>query len=138
MSKTGLCSIKTAEDNPSRDNYIIDFSYYTMRGLLDKNTTDADLYGIDESDMGYLKQLGYYNKKYDELSNLIINLQDESYTELTANIEVNLTGIETAQQELNKINKNLSRYAANKKLQIPPETDNDGFRQIPINYCIKN
>ena len=33
-----------------------------MRGLLDKNTTDADLYGIDESDMGYLKQLGYYNK----------------------------------------------------------------------------
>ena len=114
LSKTGLCSIKTAEDNPSRDNYIIDFSYYTMRGLLDKNTTDADLYGIDESDMGYLKQLGYYNKKYDELSNLIINLQDESYTELTANVEVNLTGIETAQQELNKINKKLSRYAATK------------------------
>ncbi|MGN1297975.1 MAG: hypothetical protein ACI4VH_06160, partial [Clostridia bacterium] len=36
LSKTGLCSIKTAEDNPSKDSYIIDFSYYIMRGLLDK------------------------------------------------------------------------------------------------------
>lgn len=114
LSKTGLCSIKTAEDNPSKDNYIIDFSYYTMRGLLDKDAVEADLYGKDSSDMGYLKQLGYYNSKYDELSNLIINLQDESYNELAANIEVNLTGIETAQQELNKINKNLSRYISSK------------------------
>lgn len=134
LSKTGLCSIKTAEDNPSRDNYIIDFSYYTMRGLLDKNTTDADLYGIDESDMGYLKQLGYYNKKYDELSNLIINLQDESYTELTANVEVNLTGIETAQQELNKINKNLSRYAANKNNSKKTTEESDTYLNYKQKY----
>lgn len=134
LSKTGLCSIKTAEDNPSRDNYIIDFSYYTMRGLLDKNTTDADLYGIDESDMGYLKQLGYYNKKYDELSNLIINLQDESYTELTANVEVNLTGIETAQQELNKINKNLSRYASNKNNSEKTAEESDTYLNYKQKY----
>lgn len=134
LSKTGLCSIKTAEDNPSKDNYIIDFSYYTMRGLLDKNTTDADLYGIDESDMGYLKQLGYYNKKYDELSNLIINLQDESYTELTANVEVNLTGIETAQQELNKINKNLSRYAANKNNSEKTAEESDTYLNYKQKY----
>lgn len=134
LSKTGLCSIKTAEDNPSRDNYIIDFSYYTMRGLLDKNTTDADLYGIDESDMGYLKQLGYYNRKYDELSNLIINLQDESYTELTANVEVNLTGIETAQQELNKINKNLSRYAANKNNSEKTVEESDTYLNYKQKY----
>lgn len=134
LSKTGLCSIKTAEDNPSRDNYIIDFSYYTMRGLLDKNTTDADLYGIDESDMGYLKQLGYYNRKYDELSNLIINLQDESYTELTANVEVNLTGIETAQQELNKINKNLSRYAANKNNSEKTIEESDTYLNYKQKY----
>ena len=134
LSKTGLCSIKTAEDNPSRDNYIIDFSYYTMRGLLDKNTTDADLYGINESDMGYLKQLGYYNKKYDELSNLIINLQDESYTELTANVEVNLTGIETAQQELNKINKKLSRYASNKNNSEKTAKESDTYLNYKQKY----
>lgn len=115
LSKTGLCSIKTAEDNPSKDSYIIDFSYYIMRGLLDEQETNADLYGINNNDMGYLKQLGYYNTKYDELSNMIINLQDESYTELTANVEVNLTGIETSLKELNKIKKSLSKYINSQK-----------------------
>ena len=135
LSKTGLCSIKTAEDNPSKDSYIIDFSYYIMRGLLNKETTEADLYGIDNSDIGYLKQLGYYNKKYDELSNLIINLQDESYNELAANVEVNLAGIETAQQELNKINKSLSRYSSNKnKNTQTTEEENDTYLSYKIKY----
>jgi hypothetical protein len=61
ISKTGLCSIKTAEDNPSKDSFIIDFSYYTTKGLLDKAQTDADLYGVTKGDVGYLKKLGYLN-----------------------------------------------------------------------------
>ena len=115
LSKTGLCSIKTAEDNPSKDSYIIDFSYYILKGMLDGDMVNNDLYGKNDEDMGYLKQLGYYNTEYDKLSNKIINLQDESYTELTANIEVNLTGIETAQQELGKILKKLNQYGQPKK-----------------------
>jgi phage-related protein len=34
ISNTGLCSIKTAEDNPSKDSFIIDFSYYISKGLI--------------------------------------------------------------------------------------------------------
>lgn len=140
LSKTGLCSIKTAEDNPSKDSYIIDFSYYTMKGLLNAATTEADLYGIDGQDLGYLKQLGYYNSKYDEISNKIINLQDASYTELQANIEVNLTGIETAQQEMNKIKKTLSRYAQPKNIlnnnTLEDETleESDTYKSYKIKY----
>ena len=130
LSKTGLCSIKTAEDNPSKDSYIIDFSYYTMKGLLDENMVKADLYGIGKNDLGYLKQLGYYNEKYDELSNKIINLQDESFTELQANIEVNLTGIETAQQEMNKINKTLQKYAQPKN----GHEESDTYKSYKIKY----
>lgn len=114
VSKTGLCSIKTAQDNPSKDSFIIDFSYYYLNGMLNKETTEKDLYGENDNDMGYLKSLGYWNTQYDTLSNQIINLQDESYTELEANIEVNLTGIETAMQELNKIKTKMSKYT-------PPE-----------------
>lgn len=136
LSKTGLCSIKTAEDNPSKDSYIIDFSYYVLKGLLDKSKTDADLYGVDGEDLGYLKTLGYYNEKYDELSNKIINLQDESFTELAANIEVNLTGIETAQQEMNKIKKSLSRYSQNIKIPNEEESlqENDTYMSYKIKY----
>ena len=43
ISKTGLSSIKTAEDNPSKDSFIINFDYYTTKGILDKATVDADL-----------------------------------------------------------------------------------------------
>jgi phage-related protein len=50
LSKTGLCSIKTAEDNPSKDSFIINFNYYTTKGILDKDMVDADLYGKGEGD----------------------------------------------------------------------------------------
>ena len=127
LSKTGLCSIKTAEDNPSKDSFIIDFSYYILKGLLDKKRTNNDLYGKNNEDLGFLKQLGYYNGEYDKLSNKIINLQDSSYTELEANIEVNLTGIESALQELQKIKKKMSAYRSNKEESTSFE-ENDTYK----------
>lgn len=121
LSKTGMCSIKTAEDNPSKDSYIIDMSYYVEKGMLDEEEVEQDLYGItpnvtsiednpDEIPSGFLKQLGYYNTQYDELSNKIINLQDASFTELQANLEVNYQGILTAQEQILKIRKQLDKY----------------------------
>ena len=110
ISNTGLCSIKTAEDNPSKDSFIIDFSYYVSKGLISADQAERDLYGIESGDMAYLKQLGYYNTQYDKLSNLIINLQSESYTELEANVDVNFEGIIAAKQQLHKLKKQLSKY----------------------------
>lgn len=112
ISDTGLCTIKTALNNPSKDNFIIDFSYYIMKGLLNKEATEADLYGIDEQDMGYLRTLGYLNTQYDELSNRIINLSAKSFTELQANLDVNLTGIEAAQKRLRSIEYKMTPYTA--------------------------
>lgn len=110
ISRTGLCSIKTAEDNPSKDSFIIDFSYYITKGLLNKEITEADLYGKNENDMGYLKTLGYLNTQYDNITNKIINISAQSFTELSANLNVNLTGIETAQKQLRDLEKKLSKY----------------------------
>lgn len=118
LSKTGMCSIKTAEDNPSKDNFIIDFSYYTKMGLLNEKQIEADLYGINESGIAFLKTLGYYNKNYDELTNNIINLENSSLNELEANLYVNLEGIETAQKELIKIKKQKDRFIGSIKSQI--------------------
>lgn len=131
LSSTGLCSIKTAEDNPSRDNYIIDFSYYILKGLLDEETTNNDLYGQNSQDLGFLKQIGYYNQQYDNLTNLIISLQDESYTELQANVEVDMTGIDTAIQEKNKILKKMDKFKDNTNLNL---TENDTYNNYKIQY----
>lgn len=121
ISRTGLCSIKTAEDNPSKDSFIIDFSYYTTKGLLDKAQTDADLYGVTKGDVGYLKKLGYLNTQYDELSNKIIALSSQSYTELEANIEVNFNGIEAAQKQLQKYRKEMDKYKTKNSEDEPSE-----------------
>ena len=112
LSKTGLCSIKAAEDNPSKDSFIINFDYYIVKGILDKNKVEADLYGAGQNDMGYLKKLGHLNTEYDKLSNAIINLQTSSFNELNANIQINLSGIEAAQQELYKIKGYIDKYRA--------------------------
>lgn len=123
LSKTGLCSIKTAEDNPSKDSYIIDLSYYIEKGALDADEVEQDLWGVEpvaqgsNIPSGFLRQLGYYNEQYDKITNNIINLQDASFTELEANLTVNLEGIVTAQEQLVKIKKQLDSYTELSKSQ---------------------
>lgn len=121
LSRTGMCSIKTAEDNPSKDNFIIDLSYYVKQGMLDEEQVLEDLYGKNRAGedvpltYAFLKNLGYYNTEYDKLSNKIINLQNQEFNDLEAQIEVNITGIETAIKELRKNKKQLARYSGNTK-----------------------
>lgn len=112
LSKTGLCSIATAVDNPSKDRFIIDLSYYIKQGMLDKAQTEEDLYGSEynENSFAFLKKLGYYNSMYDALSNKIINLTNQEYGGLQSNLYVNLTGIETALKEIAKIKKQMAKY----------------------------
>lgn len=116
LSKTGVCSIKMAEDNPSKDSFIIDLSYYIKKGMLDGDEVEQDLYGITPANgdipSGYLYQLGYYNKQYDDITNKIINLQDSSFTELEANLTVNYEAIITSQEQILKIKKQLDKYRA--------------------------
>lgn len=135
ISKTGLSSIKTAEDNPSKDNFIIDFSYYIAQGLLDKEKTEADLYGKNDNDLGFLKTLGYFNIQYDKLSNWIINLSAASFTELEANLQVNLTGIETAQKRLRQLEKIMSNYTVKKGSDY---LENSTYQSYQYEYIEQN
>ena len=143
ISRTGICSIKTAEDNPSKDSYIIDLSYYIEKGMLDREEVEQDLYGITPVDIpagssydvipsGFLKQLGYYNTEYDKLSSKIINLQDSSFTELEANLTVNYQGIITAQEQILKIKKQLDKYKNMYSSSSQYET-----QQVYLNYLVK-
>lgn len=124
LSKTGLCSIKTAPDNPTKDNFIINLDYYTTKGLLDKDLVIKDLYGVDPNDLGYFKKLAHLNDEYDKLSNAIINLQTGSLTELEANLQVNLNGIDSAKKELGKLHKNLDYYKGKLKDESAIEENN--------------
>ena len=135
ISPTGLSSIKTAESNPSKSSFIIDFSYYIAQGLLDKDSVNADLYGINDSDFGYLKTLGYFNTQYDNLSNQIINLTAASFTELKANLDVNLTGIEAAQKRMRQLEKIMSGYTVKNGNSY---IENSTYKSYQIEYIEQN
>ena len=57
----GMCSIKRAVDNPTKENIIYNFDYYVAHGLLDQNTLWRDLYGLTSKDFGYYRQLDAIN-----------------------------------------------------------------------------
>lgn len=63
FGKNGFCSITRAEENPSGENYILDFSYYIQQGMLGLAELTNDLY-LDVN--GYI---GFY-KKMREINDL--------------------------------------------------------------------
>lgn len=110
LTDSGTCGIETATDNIGRNSYLLDFSYYTKKGLLNAEQTQRDIYGIEKGDMAFLPTIGAYNKKYDELSNLITTLTGEEMTTLQSEIIVASTGITTALEERKKVSQTMYQF----------------------------
>lgn len=113
LSNTGLCSIQTAPDNLGKNSYIMDFSYYTQKNLLNAEQVQRDIYGIEKGDMAFLPTIDQYNKLYDQYSNLIINLTGQDMSELKAKIDVSVTGVSTALEERKKISQRMYQFKVN-------------------------
>lgn len=110
LTESGLCTIQTAEDNIGRNSYVLNFSYYTKKGLLNPIQTQRDVFGIEKGDLAFLPVIGQYNKKYDKYSNLIINMTNQEMSTLQASNEVAITGIGTALEERKKVGQRLYQF----------------------------
>ncbi len=110
LEADGVCSIQTAIDNLGKNSYILDFSYYTDKNLLNAEQVQRDVYGIEKGDMAFLPTIGKYNDTYDKYSNLIINLTGEELTTLKAEIDVAVTGITTALEERKKVGQTMYKF----------------------------
>ena len=113
-SDTGLCSIQTAEDNIGKTNYLLDFSYYTKKGIIDPLQITRDIYGINKGDMAFLPTIGYYNTKYDEYTNLIINMTGETMTEMKAKNDVSVESITACLVERQKLAQKMYQFKVKK------------------------
>lgn len=113
-SDTGLCSIQTAEDNIGKTNYLLDFSYYTKKGIIDPLQITRDIYGITKGDMAFLPTIGYYNTKYDEYTNLIINMTGETMTEMKAKNDVSVESITACLVERQKLAQKMYQFKVKK------------------------
>ena len=124
LTDTGYCTIQAAADNLGKNSFILDFSYYTKKGLLNPETIEADLYGLgNENELAYLTKIDKVNSNYDYISSRINALTDENYKTLKATNETNLNGILAAQEEIGKISSNMSKYDKNNN------KDNDTYKK---------
>lgn len=111
LSKTGYCTIQAARDNLGKNNFIFDFSYYTKKGLLNPETIEADLYGLNQkNELAYLKRVDAINNAYDQVKSRINALIDENYKTLKATNTTNLNGITASQEELGRLSLKMKQY----------------------------
>jgi hypothetical protein len=57
----GFCSITRASENPSGENFILDFKYYIQHNLISLGALTSDLYLENAGYLGYYKKLKRLN-----------------------------------------------------------------------------
>jgi hypothetical protein len=82
----GFCSIAQASENPTGENFLLNFNYYIRHNLLDSHSLEADLYDMNNGHLGYYLQLkqknANRNKKIEVQAGLLKDIMDleSSYT----------------------------------------------------------
>lgn len=70
----GFCTIARADENPTKENFILDFSHYVQHNLLNINQITNDLYLDTSGYIGYYKKLAELNAERDEKIELLTQL----------------------------------------------------------------
>lgn len=97
FAQNGFCTIARAEENPSGENFILDFSYYIQQGMLDWDVINNDLYIDQNGYIGFYKKLKENNVQRD----LYIEEQAGLRTDI-ADYQSNVTTYEVGYQEINE------------------------------------
>lgn len=67
--ENGFCTISRAKDNPSKENYILNFDYYVNQGMIDRESLNNDLYtNFKNYGKGFYKILKDANVKRDKIA----------------------------------------------------------------------
>ena len=74
----GFCSVARASENPSGENFILDFNYYIRQGLIGLSEITNDLYLTTNGYLGYYKELKRINNQRD----ILIKEQSGLFTDI--------------------------------------------------------
>ena len=100
----GYCSISEAKLNPSGENFLIDFSYFINKGMLDEEALYLDIYGAES---GYYTVLKKLNEEYTSIIKTQLGYGDNSLTnkklKLVSDIQVEQARIYAATESIENI-----------------------------------
>lgn len=103
FAPNGFCTIAYAEDNPSGESFIYDFSYYEEKGLIDRESLNTYLYN------SFYPNLKKYNNKLLQLSEDNTNISLE-LIHLNSNLEVKKALCSELATEINNSKKDFKIY----------------------------
>ena len=69
--KNGFCTIARSNLNYIKENFVLDFGYFTGQGLLDTQMVNRDLYDTTGNYLGYYYKLHNWNTEYDAISKFL-------------------------------------------------------------------
>lgn len=95
----GFCTIQRASENPTKENFILNFDYYVQHKMLERETLWNDLYNPQT---GYYAQIAIINKDLDHLVSEIAEV-NECLDRINANYETYSLARDSAQQEIDKM-----------------------------------
>ena len=96
----GFCSIAAASENPTGENFLLDFSHYINQGLLNFSQFNNDLYLTTSGYLGYYQKLRELNRKVEENSRLQAQLVSETLPSLRSQYLTYKVAIESGNEQL--------------------------------------
>ena len=108
FAESGFCSIARAKENPIKENFIYDFSYYIQQGLIGFSEVNNDLYLDINGYIGYYKKLRELNKNreiwIEEQAGLLADISNFQASYQTYKISVDSANEELRAVELDIYN----------------------------------
>ena len=126
FAPNGFCSIARATENPTGENFLLNFDHYVRQGLLDFDDVTNDLYVNANGYLGYYQKLKQINidrdKNIDKQAGLLIDISnfDSAYTTYK-------TSYDKAIEEQLVVERDILYYTDNKDKDF--DTDIESIRE---------
>lgn len=95
----GFCSIATAAENPTGENFLLDFTHYINQGLLNFSQFNNDLYLDTTGYLGYYKKLRKANQNIEEIAKLQAELVSKTLPTLRSQYSTYKVAIESGEEQ---------------------------------------
>ncbi len=94
----GFCTIARADENPTKENFLLDFSHYINQGLLNFSQFNNDLYNTASGYLGYYTKLKELNATIEEKSKLLSELVSKTLPQLRSQYSIRKVNLDSSNE----------------------------------------
>lgn len=131
FAPNGFCSISRATENPTGENFILNFDYYIQQGLIGFSEVNNDLYLDVNGYIGYYKKLKALNQDREARIGLQSKLKVD-ISKYESNYQTYKLSVEGAQQELRTTEVEIERLTGSSLAQLKNDPNNSWWNDTSL------